>query len=207
MAANAPALVDGRGYTIQQLFTGRTYRLEYFQRDYVWGRNQVAKLLDDLARRFFENWSETHERPRVQQYEGYFLGPFVSYRVDAVSYLTDGQQRFTTLLVLLLYLRQLLVDQEDDRTAGVVDRLICSDMYGELTFTVDVPEYAPCIEAMHQGSSFDTDGQLPSVRQLWRCHTELPELFPHQLRGEALPYFTDWLLTRVSLVRQPPVAS
>ncbi len=82
----------------------------------------------------------------------------------------------------------------------MVDRLICSDMYGELTFTVDVPEYAPCIEAMHQGTSFATDDQLPAIRQLWRCYGELPELFPHQLRGEALPYFTDWLLNRVSMV-------
>jgi hypothetical protein len=200
MAASAPALVDGRGYTVQELFTGRQYRLEYFQRDYVWGREQVAKLLEDLSRRFLAEWSESHERRRVQQYEGYFLGPFVSYRAEGISYLTDGQQRFTTLLVLLIYLRRLLLDQEDQRTAAVVERLICTDMYDELTFTIDVPDYAPCIEAMYRGKSFATDGELPAIRQLWRCFTELPDIFPHQLRGEALPYFTEWVLTPVSLV-------
>jgi len=102
MAASAPALVDGRGYTIHQLFTGRQYRLEYFQRDYVWGRDQVAKLLDDLARRFLAEWSETHERRTVERYEGNFLVTFVTYRVHAVSYLTDGQQPFTTPLALLI---------------------------------------------------------------------------------------------------------
>src|SRR6266511_2286382 len=200
MAANASALVDGRGYTIQELFVGRQYRLEYFQRDYVWGREQVAKLLEDLSGRFLAQWSESHERRRVRRYEGYFLGPFVSYRADGVSYLTDGQQRFTTLLVLLIYLRRLLLDQEDPRTAAAVDRLICTDMYDELSFTVDVPDYAPCIEAMYQGKSFLTDGQLPAVQQLWRCYNDLPDVFPHDLRGEALPFFTEWLLTRVALV-------
>ncbi|MEU8047592.1 DUF262 domain-containing protein [Micromonospora echinofusca] len=200
MVSSAARLVDGRAHTIRQLFNGRQYRLEYYQRDYVWGRDQVGRLLSDLTRRFLQQWRPNHERRQVGEYDSYFLGPIVTYEESGDTYLTDGQQRLTTLFLLLVYVRDLLLAREDARGSAALELLLSSETYGEITYALDDPAYHDCIDAVFHGRSFDVSGQIAGARHIWECFESLSDLFPHQLREEALPYFTDWLLNRVSVV-------
>jgi hypothetical protein len=166
----------------------------------VWGRDQVGRLLADLTRRFLHHWRSNHERRQVGEYDSYFLGPIVTYEEGGDTYLTDGQQRLTTLFLLLVYVRDLLNAREDVRGAAAVELYLSSETYGEVTYALDDPAYHDCIDAIFHGREFHVDGQVASVRHIWECFESLPEIFPHQLREEALPYFTDWLLNRVSVV-------
>ncbi|MEV4919443.1 DUF262 domain-containing protein [Streptomyces tirandamycinicus] len=196
-----PHLVDGRGQSVRQLFKGDRYGLQYYQREYTWTRRNMQELLDDLSRRFLDQWESGHERSQVRYYEPYFLGSIVTYQ-DDVTYLVDGQQRFTSLLLLLTHLRGLLKEDEelqDDSSA--LDHLIRSQQFGTRTFTLDVPERNPCMEALLKGTDFSIpEDASPSVRNLWERGCDLVEDFPETLRGEPLPYFVDWLLDRVCLV-------
>ncbi len=54
--------IDGRGHTVRELFTGRRYGLEHYQREYDWTRTHVSDLLQDLSARFLEQWRPDHER-------------------------------------------------------------------------------------------------------------------------------------------------
>ncbi|MFF5622584.1 GmrSD restriction endonuclease domain-containing protein [[Kitasatospora] papulosa] len=195
-------LVDGRGQTVSQLFKDVRYGLEYYQREYTWSRRNMQELLDDLANRFLDQWKSGHERADVRFYRPYFLGSIVTYESDR-TYLVDGQQRFTSLLLLLSHLRGLLGADEDlEEDAAELDRLIRSRRYGQRSFTLDVPERDACMEALLKGR---TDFVLPpnaslSVKNLWARGCDLAEDFPATLRGEPLPYFVDWLLHRVCLV-------
>lgn len=193
--------IDGRGHTVRELFTGRRYGLEHYQREYDWTRTHVGDLLQDLSARFFEQWRPDHEREDVADYRPYFLGPFVTYPVPGVSYLVDGQQRFTTLLLLLIHLRHRLTDQEDHAGAAVLDNMICTVQYGVPTFTVHVDEREPALRALRAGRDFPVTELTPlAVRTICQRYRELVEDFPAPLRGEALPFFVDWLLERVFLV-------
>jgi Protein of unknown function DUF262/Protein of unknown function (DUF1524) len=193
--------IDGRGHTVRELFTGRRYGLEHYQREYDWTRTHVSDLLQDLSARFFEQWRPDHEREDVADYRPYFLGPFVTYPVPGVSYLVDGQQRFTTILLLLIHLRHRLTDQEDHAGAAVLDNMICTVQYGVPTFTVHVDEREPALRALRAGRDFPVTELTPlAVRTICQRYRELVEDFPAPLRGEALPFFVDWLLERVFLV-------
>ncbi|MEV5251304.1 DUF262 domain-containing protein [Streptomyces werraensis] len=196
-----PQLVDGRGASVSQLFKNVRYGLEYYQREYTWTRRNMQELLDDLARRFLEQWKSGHERSQVRYYEPYFLGPIVTYEGE-MTYLVDGQQRFTSLLLLLTHLRKLMLEDEElEEDARDLDHLIRSRQYGKRTFTLDVEERNTCMEALFKGTEFTLpEDASPSVRNLWERGCDLAEDFPDTLRGEPLPYFTDWLLDRVCLV-------
>ncbi|AUY49230.1 DUF262 domain-containing protein [Streptomyces sp. CB01881] len=195
-------LVDGRGQTVKQLFKNARYGLEYYQREYTWTRRNMQELLDDLTDRFLDQWKSGHERDDVAFYRPYFLGSIVTYQSDR-TYLVDGQQRFTSLLLLLTHLRGLLTaDEELEDDARDLDQLIRSRQYGTRAFTLDVPERNDCMEALLKGR---TDFTVPadaslSVKNLWVRGSDLAEDFPATLRGEPLPYFVDWLLNRVCLV-------
>ncbi|MFF4849314.1 DUF262 domain-containing protein [Streptomyces sp. NPDC001194] len=194
-------LVDGRGQTVSQLFKDVRYGLEYYQREYTWTRRNMQELLDDLSNRFLDQWKSGHERADVRFYRPYFLGSIVTYVSDR-TYLVDGQQRFTSLLLLLTHLRGLLgVDEDLEDDATELDRLIRSRQYGQRSFTLDVPERDACMESLLRGRDFVPPSAASlSVKNLWARGCDLAEDFPATLRGEPLPYFVDWLLHRVCLV-------
>ena len=85
------APVEGRGCTVHQLFTGHRYQLDYYQREYTWGSENVCRLVEDLHRRFSAEWNALHDRRYTSRYEPYFLGPYAYFQDGDVTYLVGGQ--------------------------------------------------------------------------------------------------------------------
>lgn len=167
----------------------------------TWDAENVRRLIEDLHRRFSAEWNALHDRRDASRYKPYFLGPYVYFQDGDITYLVDGQQRVTTLHLLLILIRNLLVDQDALGEARQLETLICSVMYGERRYTIDIAERAPLLDALMNGDTYEVKPvDPPSVRNLWDWYGDLEEQFPPELAGEALPYFHDWLLHRVGLV-------
>jgi hypothetical protein len=195
------APIDGRGESVRQLFYDRRYRLGPYQREYTWLPTQVSQLLYDLRHRFMANWMSDHARSDVSKYPQYFLGPYVYYRDGEDTYLVDGQQRVSTLHLLLLHLKHLLHDQGHPDEAAQLGTLIRRSEYGKHAYTIDIPERESLLNALSDGDPYQpADDASPSVRALHQAAESLEKEFPTELQDEALPYFHDWLLNRVTLV-------
>jgi len=93
--------------SIGELFGNKDalYQIPRYQRPYSWGEEQLSKLWDDLQ--------------EAQQIEpNYFLGSIITAKPEETSnYLdiVDGQQRLTTLLILLCVCRDLYPDINEER--------------------------------------------------------------------------------------------
>lgn len=70
-------LIQAKAMTIEEVFTGHRYRLDSYQRDYTWSRDDVRRLIDDLRNKFMANWLFEHVREEVARYQPYFLDPYV----------------------------------------------------------------------------------------------------------------------------------
>ena len=194
------APVEGRGCTVHQLFNGYRYQLDYYQREYTWSSENVRRLVEDLRRRFSAEWDTLHDRRDASRYKPYFLGPYVFFQDGDITYLVDGQQRVTTLHLLLILIRNLLVDQDALSEARQLETLICSVMYGERRYTIDIAERSPLLGALMNGKAYKVKpGDPPSVRNLWERYHNL-EQFPWTCPVVACSCFHDWLLHRVCLV-------
>jgi len=94
--------------TIKTLLESSFYRIPRFQRPYSWDRENVADFWNDAV---------TSEDP------DYFIGSFVVYRGSAAAdtlLVVDGQQRITTITLLLAGLRDILrEDGHDDLAKGI----------------------------------------------------------------------------------------
>ena len=195
--------IVGTARTVGQLLTNSRYGLDFYQREYSWGETQVCEFVEDLADRFLSEFKPEHERRDVELYRPYFLGPIVTVqRGDGVRYLVDGQQRITTLSLMLIYLFDSLEESYPEECESLKS-LVFSTKYGEKTFNLHVPEREECLSAILEGRSFDLDGRPASVRNIWNRYETICSLFPEDLhgeRGETLPYFADWLKERVVLV-------
>lgn len=189
-------LIDGTARTVRELFTGRKYGLDYYQREYTWAESNVTEMIDDLATSFLEDFDPLDEGTRVASYRPYFLGPIVTSAVGGTRFLVDGQQRLTTLTLLLIHLNHL---SEDIDGAEDLAPLVFSQKFGSLTFNIDVDEREEVMQAILEDSPFDTNGESESVRNIWDRYQNIVELYPDDLKGATLAYFSDWLLERVLL--------
>ncbi len=189
--------IEGKGRTVRELLAGRKYAIDYYQREYKWQKKQVAELLDDLADKFLDSHEEGNERSAVADYGHYFLGSIIISDKDGVKFIIDGQQRLTTLTLLLIFLHHQLPEAEQ---RGQLAELIFSTKYGRHSFNLDVAERAACMEALYRGEELNDTDLAESVVNILGRASDIAELFSEKLRGEALPYFVDWLLENVHLV-------
>jgi len=196
-ACRPPREIDGKSRTVRELLAGRKYSIDYYQREYKWQTKQVSELLHDLAGKFMEYYDEGHERQAVADYGHYFLGSIIVSDKDGLKFIIDGQQRLTTLTLLLIYLHHQLQDADQK---GQIAELIFSQKYGRLSFNLDVPERTACMEALYAGEDLHGSDQSESVANIVARYAEIQELFPDELKGRALPYFADWLIENVHLI-------
>ena len=106
------------------LFRDFWFNIPSYQRPYVWGEDNINELLDDILYAFENDSQDT-----------YFMGALVLQNKENDEYdILDGQQRLTTLALLLVTIRdnikvektkKVLQDhlfQEDDETADIPSR-------------------------------------------------------------------------------------
>ncbi len=188
--------IQGQAKTVRQLL-GVKYAVDYYQREYKWETKQVQELIEDLTSKFFDNYREEHGRSVVKDYGRYFLGSIIISRKDGENFIVDGQQRLTSLTLLLLYLRNLQRNRDQKVS---IDDLIYSEKYGEKSFNLDVPKRLPAMTALFEEKPFDETSHEESVQNIVARYREIEELFPTELADDALPYFIDWLVENVHLV-------
>lgn len=190
--------IQGKTRSVRELLSSAKYGIDYYQREYKWQTKQMAELVSDLTGAFLEDYQDAHQRSDVANYGHYFLGSIVISQRDNERMIVDGQQRMTSLSLLLLYLHSQQKDRDD---AEPVEELIFSKKFGTKSFNLNVPERNDCMEALFDGKAYDTVDQSESVQNLIGRFHDISDAFPQEIAGtKALPYFVDWLLEKVHLV-------
>ena len=200
--------------TVQQLLQSQSFAIDEYQREYKWEKKHVDELLSDLYSKFDANHSEGDPTKAVAGYGDYFLGSIIVSKRGGKSYLIDGQQRVTSLSLLLIYLyheagsRQSAAEERDDaeaakaygRLTATLAPLIFSDNLGEPSFNLDIPERLPVIEALFNQKPFDPEGHDESVRTIYERYGDIEDRDLAEELGAAFPHFVYWLLRRVGLI-------
>ncbi|MFC9842970.1 DUF262 domain-containing protein [Streptomyces sp. NPDC060223] len=191
--------IRSQGFSLKELFRDMTYEVDYYQRDFTWGEDEVRTLLRDLCDSF-KGWSTDPaylRRPGTAPQ--YFLGPFVYYEQSrSRRCLVDGQQRFVTLHLIFLQLRLLAQEFGYSRSVDRLNRVITTD--GE-HFAVGITDHEPVLRAVAEGRKYETGaGDSLSRRNLWARSRQIESQLSEDLDAENLHRFTEWLLDRVALV-------
>lgn len=189
--------IKGYDRTIQVLLSGGSYGIDYYQREYKWQTKQLLELVNDLAGRFLEDYHEGHASNDVKKYGHYFLGSIVISKQGEKRQIVDGQQRITTLTLLLIYLNNA---QKGNGKEVDINALIYADDFGEKKFKLSVEERNDCMEALFNDQPYDADGKSESVQNLVARYNDIEEIFPSELKAEALPPFIYWLKEKVILI-------
>lgn len=185
--------------SVQQLLASASFSIDEYQREYKWGREQIAELIDDLTAKFLSCYRENDETKAVAGYEDYFLGSIIISKRGTKSYLVDGQQRVSSLTLLLIHLYRKALELKLD-VANEIAPLIFSNSFGEKKFNLDIPEREPVIRALFEGKEFNPDGHDESIQTMYERFSEISERDLAEELGAALPHFIYWLMAKVGLI-------
>ena len=188
--------ITGNPVEINDLFNNR-YTVQYYQREYNWGTKQIEELVYDLTNEFLNYYKDGDTQRDVANYGNYFLGPIILTTDNAII---DGQQRLSSLTLLLIYLNNL---QKSIGTNLVnIENLIFTEKYGHKTFCIDVEEREKCLESLYEKATYDIeDERNESVRNLYSRYKDIENIFPQDLKGDILPLFIGWLRYNVTLIK------
>lgn len=97
---------------INELFSTRTYHIDFYQREYKWTPDEVKRLLDDIFYHFDQSYAkhsdlDPNEENVRAKYSWYYLNTYITNKTDGRIFVVDGQQRLTTLTLMLIALYHL----------------------------------------------------------------------------------------------------
>jgi uncharacterized protein with ParB-like and HNH nuclease domain len=185
--------------SVQQLLQSRSFSIDEYQREYKWEKSNVDELLTDLQLKFQSCYRPGDDTRMVSNYDEYFLGSIIVSSRNGRSYLIDGQQRVTSLSLLLICLYRAAKEQ-GLQVLQTIAPLIFSDNFGEPKFNLDIAERLPVIEALFKGDPFNPDGKDESIQTMHARYRDIEQNDLIADLGESLPHFAYWLMTRVGLI-------
>lgn len=109
---------------IEQLFSKTVFYIDFYQRQYKWDKDPVIKLLEDIFYKFDAEYqkyksSDIDIEKEIQNYGWYYLNTVVTNNVEGNTYLVDGQQRLTTLSLILIKLYQMSKEMDKELTEWI----------------------------------------------------------------------------------------
>lgn len=185
--------------SVQQLLQSQSFSIDEYQREYKWEKENIDELLSDLQAKFYSHYKSGDETPAVSGYGEYFLGSIIVSKRNGKNYLIDGQQRVTSLTLLLICLYR-TAKAQNLPVVQTLAPLIFSDNLGQPKFNLDIPERLPVIKALFEGQAFSPDGKDESIQTMYARYGDIEANDLLAELGDALPHFIYWLLTRVGLI-------
>jgi uncharacterized protein with ParB-like and HNH nuclease domain len=116
---------------IDTLFASTTYYIDFYQREYKWTKEPVERLLDDIYFKFNLEYSAREQEDLIPSkeavtayYPWYYLNTYVTNIIEGKVYVVDGQQRLTTLTLILIKLYHLCNTHNSDCAAWIERKIV-----------------------------------------------------------------------------------
>lgn len=109
--------IQPNNQTVENCLKDRTYYIDFYQREYVWNRNTVITLLNDIFYSFELGYQEHKDKDLssevMAKYNWYYLNIYITNTISGKEYIVDGQQRLSTLCLIALKLYHLANDNKE----------------------------------------------------------------------------------------------
>ncbi len=199
----------------------RSYFIDIYQREYKWTEEQVQTLLNDLEVRFELGKRSKTSPKEIQQdvlenFEPYFLNTYLTHTSPVATSVVDGQQRLTTLLLMLIKLYRMLRKIESApeaqgrtfRSSALRPLIFEEDDFGGATrFKIFNANREGQLRALIDGVDFSTTDE--TQKHLKDNYQYIDSSFDSYFHSETDPggydlskltYYITYLLDRVSIV-------
>jgi len=147
---------------IDKLFGTTAFYIDFYQRDYKWTEEPVRRLLDDIFYAFeaaYEANKSLDPSAEVAsaKYPWYYLNTYVTNTIEGRVYVVDGQQRLTTLTLILINLLHRATEC-NSKLKGWLDSKIAGQAGYQKQFWMNHERHAATLQAL-----YDDEDKIPTA--------------------------------------------
>lgn len=196
---NTKNKIEASDKSINDLLKDQKFFIDYFQREYRWEEKHMVTLIEDLSNAFLKSYKNEDVRSAVASYQSYYLGPVVFSVADGKNSIIDGQQRITSITLFLIYLNHL---QQGNPNQVNIENLVFSEKYGEKSFNMTDKDRQAVLKGLFEEGEYQPkDEDDETVTNIVERYNDIHNVFPEELTQGVLPYFIDWFIGNVILVK------
>ena len=195
--------INTENQTVESCLKNRTYRIDFYQREYVWKKETVEVLLDDIFYQFelsYENFKDQDIKPEtIQKYSWYYLNTYITNDVGGNEYIVDGQQRLTTLSLIAVKLSKLT---ENKNLKNSLENCIKgNDKYKGNIFRIDHEKRKNVMDYIMSGSEEGQEFENTTEKNIKARYKDISNYFDSKkITGKKLESFIYYFLDRLILV-------
>jgi uncharacterized protein with ParB-like and HNH nuclease domain len=197
--------------TIEEVFQVKYY-IDFYQRDYTWGWDNVNALLEDVYYRFDLKYSvDSDATPDFikANFKWYYLNTYIVSNQEGKTCIVDGQQRFSSLTLILIKLYHLAIRKElSDTRTDTIKQLICKSSTKGLEFWMGGNDRSATLEDLFKKqTNSKPDRKLnPSEENLFERYSQISTYLDDKFNpfdSHYLECFIIYFLTMIKLVEIP----
>lgn len=157
---------------LDHVFSRTTYHIDFYQRDYRWSDVPTKRLLDDIFFKFneeYERFSEMDPSKEVAaKYAWYYLNTYVTNEIEGKVYVVDGQQRLTTLTLILVVLKH-MGGKYDSKLTSWIERKVSGQSGYENEYWMNHERHLQALDQLFSGVALedvDTTSGITAVNMV-----------------------------------------
>ena len=194
--------IEAADTSIKKLLKDEKFYIDYFQREYRWEEGHMKTLIEDLTSTFLKSYTKGDKPQDVAHYQNYYLGPVVFSKDPKTGKksIIDGQQRITSITLLLIYLNHLQKEFNEDQQVEI-SSLIFSVKHRIKSFNMTDPNREKCLKSLFEEGDYTiAEDDDETVQNMVHRYHDIHDVFPEEIDDETLPFFIDWFNENVVIV-------
>lgn len=190
---------------IDKLFGTTAFYIDFYQRDYKWTEEPVRRLLDDIFYAFDAAYEsnkalDPSAEAAASRYPWYYLNTYVTNTIDGRVYVVDGQQRLTTLTLILINLLH-RATASGSRLKGWLDTKIAGQAGYQKQFWMNHERHAKTLQALYDDKDEIPTGSGITAENMLDNYNTIETFLDRQLTDlHKLDSFIFYLLHRLVLI-------
>jgi len=189
--------------TVESCLKNKSYSIDFYQREYIWSKETVEILLDDIFHSFDVSYEEHKDADLSQEllskFNWYYLNIFITNDVNGKIYIVDGQQRLTTLTLIGTKLYH-MVENESFKDA-LKNCIYGKDKWKGNIFRLDHEKRCNVMECILEEKAFLGEHKSTTEKNLLNRYKDISKYFDEKYFDEKkLETFISYFLERLVLV-------
>jgi len=216
------SVITPQDQSIRAVFSrSKAFFIDIYQREYKWTQENVETLLNDIELRFLlhnrtKNSPQEIQKAVLESFEPYYLNTFLTHSSSSAISIVDGQQRLTTLLLILIKICLMLRRVEEDvalkgqtfASATLENLIFEKDDFGAANrFKIYNPNREEIFKSIVDGQDFKPidETQTRIAANFKTISNYFDKNFPTIISGQPydlkkLTYYISYILDRISIV-------
>ena len=200
--------IQPNNQTVENCLKQRTYYIDFYQREYVWKKDIVNILLDDIFFTFdlaYEEHKGKDITPEVlAKYNWYYFNIYITNNIEGKEYIVDGQQRLTTLTLIAVKLFQ-LANTDEEYFENLIDTLkdciYGKDKFKGNIFWIDNEKRKRIMQYLIDNEEFTDEFESVTEENISNRYMDISKYFDDKkLSKEKLQALIMYFLERLVLV-------